>query len=46
MAEEVLYERLTPVDFESRVEAAPIAYLPLGTIEWHGPHLPLGSDFL
>jgi len=46
MAEEVLYERLTPADFESRVEAAPIAYLPLGTLEWHGPHLPLGSDFL
>jgi creatinine amidohydrolase len=46
MAEETLYGRLTPADFESRLEAAPIAYLPLGTLEWHGPHLPLGSDFL
>lgn len=46
MAEEALYGRLTPADFESRLEAAPIAYLPLGTLEWHGPHLPLGSDFL
>jgi creatinine amidohydrolase len=46
MTEEVLYERLTPTKFESRIEAAPIAYLPLGTLEWHGPHLPLGSDFL
>jgi len=25
---------------------APIAYLPLGTLEYHGPHLPLGSDML
>lgn len=46
MAEETLYENLTPADFESRIKAAPIAYLPLGTLEWHGPHLPLGSDFL
>jgi len=46
MAEETLYERLTPADFESRIKTAPIAYLPLGTLEWHGPHLPLGSDFL
>lgn len=44
--EEVLYERLTPSDFEARLRKAPIAYLPLGTLEWHGKHLPLGSDFL
>ncbi|UCD44108.1 MAG: creatininase family protein [Candidatus Bathyarchaeota archaeon] len=46
MVEETLYERLTPAGFESRIKAAPIAYLSLGTLEWHGPHLPLGSDFL
>jgi len=46
MAEETLYERLTPAEFESRIKTAAIAYLPLGTLEWHGPHLPLGSDFL
>ena len=46
MSEEVLYERLTPPDFEARIKKAPIAYLPLGTLEWHGKHLPLGSDFL
>ncbi len=44
MAEHVLYEELTPRLFKGRVEKAPIAYLPLGTLEWHGPHLPLGSD--
>ena len=46
LSEEILYERLTPSAFESRRKAAPIAYLPLGTLEWHGPHLPLGSDHL
>ena len=46
MDEETLYGRLTPNDFLSRLKAAPIAYLPLGTLEWHGPHLPLGSDYL
>jgi len=44
MCEKVLYEELTPNEFRSRLAKAPIAYLPLGTLEWHGEHLPLGSD--
>lgn len=44
MADKVLYEELTPREFLARLEQAPIAYLPLGTLEWHGAHLPLGSD--
>lgn len=44
--QEVLYERLTPSEFEKRMKKAPIAYLPLGTLEWHSWHLPLGSDSL
>src|SRR4029079_14023200 len=27
-------------------EQFPAAYLPLGTIEWHGPHSPVGLDAL
>lgn len=46
MEEKVLYEELTPSDFILRLREAPIAYLPLGTLEWHGLHLPLGSDGL
>jgi creatinine amidohydrolase len=42
----VLYEELTPTAFRKRLSVAPIAYLPLGTLEWHGEHLPLGSDGL
>jgi creatinine amidohydrolase len=46
MFEETPYERLTPATLEARIKATPVAYLPLGTLEWHGPHLPLGSDHL
>ncbi len=42
----VLYEELLPGEFLERLNACPIAYLPLGTLEWHGYHLPLGSDGL
>ena len=42
----VLYAELTPLAFRQRLAAAPIAYLPLGTLEWHGEHLPLGADGL
>lgn len=43
---EVEYARLTPAEFRKRLGEAPIAYLPLGTLEWHGEHLPLGADGL
>lgn len=42
----VLYAELIPMAFRQRLAAAPIAYLPLGTLEWHGEHLPLGADGL
>jgi len=40
----VLYEELTPGEFSERLADCPVAYLPLGTLEWHSLHLPLGSD--
>jgi creatinine amidohydrolase len=46
MSEPVLYTHLSPVEFQQRISQAPIAYLPLGTLEWHGEHLPLGADGL
>lgn len=44
--EKVLYEELTPSEFSARLASCPVAYLPLGTLEWHSNHLPLGSDGL
>lgn len=44
IVEKVLYAELTPQEFRDRIKASPIAYLPLGTLEWHGEHLPLGAD--
>jgi creatinine amidohydrolase len=46
MTEKVLYEELNPQEFQHRISKAPIAYLPLGTLEWHGRHMPLGADGL
>lgn len=42
----VLYEELLPGEFVERLNDFPVAYLPLGTLEWHGLHLPLGADGL
>jgi creatinine amidohydrolase len=35
---------LRPEEISSEMAKAPIAYWPLGLIEWHGPHLPMGVD--
>ena len=42
----ILYEELCPAEFTERLSVCPVAYLTLGTLEWHGPHLPLGSDII
>lgn len=42
--EKVRYSELLPWEFRQRLADRPVAYLPLGTLEWHGEHLPLGSD--
>jgi creatinine amidohydrolase len=39
-------ERLSPQQIEARLEHASVAYLPLGSLEFHGPHLPIGLDAL
>jgi creatinine amidohydrolase len=42
----VMITDMTPSEFREKLAEAPIAYLPLGTIEWHGEHMPLGADGL
>lgn len=39
-------ELLAPAELDAAIAAAPVAYLPLGTLEFHGPHLPIGLDAL
>ena len=43
---DVRYEYLRPNQIVAGREACPLLYLPLGTIEWHGPHNPVGLDGL
>ena len=40
----VRFDELLPHEFRTRLAERPIAYLPLGTIEWHGEHIALGAD--
>ncbi len=35
---------LYPEELKSRIEINPLALVPIGVIEWHGEHLPLGVD--
>ena len=46
MAKKVAYELMTPSELIAVKTAAPVVYLPLGPLEWHGPHLPVGMDGL
>lgn len=39
-------ERLFPDEIKDRIARNPIMVIPLGTIEWHSHHLPLGLDGL
>ncbi len=46
MPPDVRYHMLRPQQIIARRNACPIAYIPIGTIEWHGQHNPLGADTL
>ena len=43
---EVMFHRLRPAQLQERREACPVVYIPLGTLEWHGLHNPMGADGL
>jgi creatinine amidohydrolase len=38
------YERLSAAEVATLAAEAPIAWVPIGTLEHHGPHLPTGVD--
>ncbi len=39
-----LIQNLRPDEVIAERDQTPVIYLPLGLLEWHGPHLPLGVD--
>ena len=44
METEVRYHMLRPDQIVARRRECPVAYVPIGTIEWHGLHNPVGAD--
>lgn len=38
------YERMYPDGFHKAVGDLPVFFVPAGLLEWHGDHLPLGTD--
>ncbi|MEA2554449.1 MAG: creatinine amidohydrolase [Fimbriimonadaceae bacterium] len=38
------YAELTPDELDKHWSKRPLAIIPWGALEWHGPHLPLGLD--
>jgi creatinine amidohydrolase len=42
----VKYEEMLPHEFEEALNQFPVAYVPVGSLEWHGRHLALGNDTL
>lgn len=46
MQPEVRYHMLRPAQIVARRNECPVAYIPIGTLEWHGVHNPVGADTL
>ena len=44
--DEVRFDRMVPIQVRVRRDACDLAYLPIGGLEWHGSHMPFGTDFL
>lgn len=44
MTQKFRYEEMFVGEFEEAIKEIPVVYLPLGTLEWHGLHLALGTD--
>ena len=40
----VRFELLRPSEILAEKERFPVVFQPLGPLEWHGPHLPYGTD--
>ena len=45
-ADEFRYPYLSPAELADRLQRKAVLYLPIGSLEWHNEHLPLGTDTL
>jgi creatinine amidohydrolase len=45
-ARRVEFELMRPQEIAEERARCPLVFVPLGPLEWHGPHLPLGTDGL
>lgn len=43
---EVRFDRMVPSRIVKRRKECDLAYLPVGSLEWHGPHMPFGTDYM
>jgi creatinine amidohydrolase len=46
MQQDVRYHMLRPAQIVARRQECPVVYIPIGTLEWHGVHNPVGADTL
>ncbi len=46
MSENIVMSEMTWTEVDEALEQRPVALLPVGAVEAHGPHLPLGTDTL
>jgi creatinine amidohydrolase len=44
--QKVKYEEMLPHEFMEAQQRFPVAYVPVGSLEWHGRHMALGNDSL
>lgn len=42
----VHYELMRPKEIIARRDEVPLVYVPISPLEWHGPHMPYGTDVL
>ena len=46
LSRDVQMQYMRPAQLQEALRRFPVVYVPLGLIEWHGRHLPLGNDAL
>jgi creatinine amidohydrolase len=44
MAQSVMWKELTAAELRAKAEAGAVVLMPVGSMEQHGPHLPVGVD--